>query len=242
VIGEVGLNTLQNTEGEQAAFLARVFEGAKIAGVGSVAPWTLTDFTANAIPSSDVSRTPAQYSYGLYRTDGTAKPAATVVHAEWTGLALPADLLDQSFEAAAGKTAWRSYLPELGVAVKTQAVAHTGKWSISFANTGKSAAGAPSMRVAPITPVQAGQKWHGEVWARGNAATGTTQISLSWFDINDKWLGGVSSATLPVGTTSWIKLAVDGVAPAGSASMQVHLKSGDNKGTIWFDDVALASS
>ena len=242
VIGEVGLNTLQNTEGEQAAFLARVFEGAKIAGVGSIAPWTLNDFTANAIPTSDVSRTPAQYSYGLYRTDGTAKPAAAVVRAEWTGSALPTDLLDQSFEAAAGKTPWRAYLPDLGVAVKTQAVARTGKWSLSFANTGKTTSGAPSMRVSPITPVQPGKKWHGEVWARGNAATGTTQISLSWFDINDKWLGGVSSAALPVGTTSWIKLVVDGIAPAGSASMQVHLKSGDNKGTIWFDDVTLASS
>ena len=242
VIGEAGLNTLQNTEGEQAAFLARVFEGAKIAGVGSVAPWTLTDFTAKAIPTSDVSGIPAQYSYGLYHTDGSAKPAAAVVHAEWSGQALPADLLDLSFEAAAGKTPWRAYLPELGVAVKTQTVARTGKWSISFTNTGKTASGVPSMRVSPITPVQAGQKWHGEVWARGNAATGATQISLSWFDVKDKWLGGASSATLPVGTTSWIKLAVDGVAPAGSVSMQVHLKSGANKGTIWFDDVALASS
>jgi hypothetical protein len=243
VIGEVGLNTLQNTEGEQAAFLARVFEGAEIAGVRSVAPWTLNDFTQGAIPSSEVAKLPAQYSYGLFRADGTAKPAAAVVKAEWTGTPLPTDLLDNSFEATAGQGPWRPYLPELGFAVKTQSAARTGKWSISFTNTGKSTTGStPSYRVAPIPAVQSGQNWHGEVWARGNKSTGASQIALSWFDINDKWLGGVSSPSLVDGTTDWMKLSVDGPAPAGSASMQVHLKSGDNDGTVWFDDVAVSRS
>jgi hypothetical protein len=242
VIGEVGLNTVQFTEGEQAAFLARVFESAKVAGVGSVAPWTMNDFAAGAIPTSDVSRLPAQYGYGLYHTDGTAKLAAAVVRAEWTGTALPADLLDSGFEAVAGQTPWRPYLPELGSAVRTQAIVHTGKSSISFTKTSKSAAGSPSYRIAPITPVRPAQKWHGEVWARGSAATGTTQIALSWFDANDQWLGGASSAWLPVGTTGWTKLTVDGVAPTGSASMQIHLKSGDNHGTVWFDDMAVSGN
>jgi hypothetical protein len=242
VIGEVGLNTLQNTEGEQAAFLARVFQAASLAGVQSVSPWTLTDFTSGAIPESLVAKLPAQYNYGLYRTNGTAKTAATVVKAGWSGAAMPADLLDNSFEATAGQTAWRPFLPELGLGVKTQTQARTGKWSISFTNTGKNASGMPSWRVAPVTPVQPGQKWHGEVWARGNAATGTTQIALSWFDVNDKYLGGASSAALPTGTTNWTKLAVDGTAPAGAASMQIHLKSGGNGGTIWFDDVVITAS
>jgi hypothetical protein len=242
VIGETGLNTLQNTEGEQAAFLARVFQAAAVAGVQSVSPWTLTDFAAGAIPDSQVAKLQAQYSYGLYRTNGTAKPAAAVVKAGWTATAMPADLLDNSFEAAAGQTAWRPFLPELGLGVKTQAQARSGKWSLSFTNTGKNASGSPSWRVSPITPVKAAQKWHAEVWARGNAVTGTNQIALSWFDANDKWLGGASSAALPAGTTNWTKLPVDGVAPAGAASMQVHLKSGENDGTIWFDDVLVSAS
>jgi hypothetical protein len=242
VIGEAGLNTLQNTEGEQAAFLARVYQAAALAGVQSVSPWTLTDFAPGAIPDSAVSRLVAQYSYGLYRTDGTAKPAAAVIKAAWTGTPMPSTLLDPSFEAAAGQTSWRAYLPELGLGVKTQSAARTGKWSVSFSNTGKSAAGTPSYRVAPLNPVWGTQKWHGEVWARGNAATGTNQLSLSWFDINDKWLGGVSSAALPTGTTNWTKLSVDGVSPVGAASMQIHLKSGENTGTVWFDDALVSAS
>jgi len=239
VIGETGLNTLQNTEGEQAAFLARVFEAAKLAGVKSVSPWTLTDFAAGAIPDSAVAKLPVQYNYGLYRTNGVAKAAAAVVKAEFTGTALPATLADNGFENAVGLTPWRPFMPELGEAVKTTSAARTGKWSVSLSDTGKTSAGSPSFRVAPIQPVQSGQKWHGEVWAKGNAATGTTQIAVSWFDINDKWLGGTNSASLPAGTTNWTKLSVDGVAPAGSVSMQIHLKSGANTGTIWFDDVAI---
>src|SRR4029453_12212343 len=142
---------------------------------------------------------------------------AAVVKAAWTNTAMPATLTDNGFENAAGLTPWRALMPELGVAVKTTSAARTGKWSVTLSNTGKNAAGSPSFRVAPITPVQPGQKWHGEVGAKGNAATGATQIALSVFDINDKWLGGGSSAALPGGTTGWIKLAVDGVAPPGSA-------------------------
>ncbi|MCU7729313.1 glycosyl hydrolase [Actinoplanes sp. KI2] len=242
VIGETGLSSLTSTEGEQAAYLARVFQAAAVAGIRSVAPWTLTDFAAGTIPDSAVAKIPAQYQFGLYRTDGTAKPVAAVVKAAWTGTAYPADLLDLGFENAANQTPWRPYLPELGVATKTQAVAHTGTWSVSLSNTGKTAAGSPSYRVSPITPVQPGQKWHAEVYARGNAATGTTQIALSWFDATDKWLGGTSSAALAPGTTGWTKLTVDDVAPAGAASLQVHLKSGANTGTVWFDDVAMSVS
>jgi hypothetical protein len=242
VIGETGVSTLANTEGEQAAYLARVFQAADVAGVRSVAPWTLNDFAAGAIPDSAVARVAAQYQFGLYRTDGTEKPAAAVVKAAWAGTAFPVGLMDFGFENSVGQTPWTAYLPSLGVATKTQAVAHTGKWSVSLANTGKSVSGAPSYRVAPITPVQAGQKWHAEVWARGNAATGTTQIALSWFDANDKWLGGASAAALAGGTTGWTKLTVDAAAPAGSASVQVHLKSGANTGTVWFDDVAISMS
>jgi hypothetical protein len=242
VIGEAGLNTLQNTEGEQAAFLARVFQAASVAGVQSVAPWTLTDFAAGSIPDSQVAKIQAQYNYGLYRANGVAKAAAAVVKAAWTGTAMPSTLADNGFENAVGLTPWRAYLPELGQAVKTTTAAHSGKWSVSLSNTGKTAAGSPSFRVAPIVPVVSGQKWHSEVWAKGNATTGASQIALSWFDINDKWLGGVTSASLPNGTVGWTKLSVDGVAPAGSASMQVHIKSGDNTGTVWFDDVVVTAS
>ncbi|SNY24251.1 cellulase family glycosylhydrolase [Paractinoplanes atraurantiacus] len=242
VLGETGVSTQATSEGEQAAYLARVFQAAAVAGVRSVAPWTLYDFRSGAIPTSAVAKIPSQYAFGLHRTDGTAKPAAAVVKAAWTGTAYPSSVLDLGFENAAGQTPWSTYLPELGAATKVQGAARTGKWSVRLTNTGKNSSGSPSYRVAPVVPVEAGKTWRAEAYARGTAATGATQVALSWFDVNGRWLGGASSATLPAGTTGWTKLTVSSKAPTGAAGLQVHLKSGDNKGTVWFDDVTMSAS
>jgi hypothetical protein len=241
VIGETGLSTYANSEGEQGAYLARVFRAAQEAGIGSVAPWTLNDFAAGAIPSnSSVSTQPAQYKYGLYRTDGSAKFAAGVVSAAWTSGTTPNSILNLGFEAAATDSPWRPYLPQAGAAVITTETARTGLRSARFAGTTRTTSGLPSLLTSPITPVQAGYPWHAEVYARGAAATGTTELALSWFDINGAWIGQHTSNRLPAGTSTWTKLSVDAVAPAGAASVQLHLKSGDNTGTVWFDDVAIS--
>ncbi|GAA4946854.1 cellulase family glycosylhydrolase [Actinoplanes utahensis] len=241
VIGETGLSTAEDSEGEQAAFLARVFRAAREAQVGSVSPWTLTDFAAGAIPkNSSVSTKPAQYRFGLHRADGTPKLAATVVRDAWTRGATPNNVLDLSFEAATGNSPWRANLTRAGAATIVSGTARTGKQAVRFSGTGRTDAGLPSLLTSPITPVQAGHKWRAEAFARGASATGTTEITLSWFGADGEWIGQHSSNRLPAGTTSWTKLVVNATAPAGAAGVQLHLKSGDNKGTVWFDDVAVS--
>ncbi|WP_285555820.1 glycosyl hydrolase [Actinoplanes regularis] len=242
VIGETGLSTAGvDSEGDQAAFLARVFAAARAAKVGSVAPWTLYDFSNGAIPSnSAVSKIPAQYKFGLYRADGSAKPAVNVVKAYWAGQALGNNVLDLGFEAGNSNSAWGPYFSKGGSAVRVAGNARTGFGSVQFSATRRNGIDLPSLRIAPITPVQPGGKWHAEAWAKGQNATGSNQIALSWFDANNKWLGQAQSKQLPAGTTGWIRLTVDATAPAGAASVQLHLKSGDNSGTVWFDDVVLS--
>ncbi|XVV15332.1 cellulase family glycosylhydrolase [Actinoplanes sp. CA-131856] len=241
VIGETGLSTLSASEGEQGAYLARVFRAAGEAGIGSVAPWTLNDFAQGAIPTnSSVSAQPAQYKFGLHRTDGTPKFGASVVDAAWTTGSTPNSILNLGFEAAAAESPWRQYLPQAGAAVVTTEAARTGIKSAKFSGTTRSGSNLPSLLTSPITPVQAGQAWHAEAYARGVSAAGITEIALSWFDINGTWIGQNTSNRLPTGTTSWTKLSVDTVAPAGAASVQLHLKSGDNTGTVYYDDVAIS--
>ncbi|BCJ46968.1 hypothetical protein GCM10010168_35120 [Actinoplanes ianthinogenes] len=240
VIGETGLSTAASSPGEQAAYLARVFRAAATAGVESVAPWTLTDFADGAIPSNAaVSLMPAQYRYGLFRTDGTPKPAAAVVRAAWSGIDTAADVLDLSFEADPADSPWRDNLPGYGVAEPTDEIAHDGVRSVRFSGTGRDRRGLPSLRISPITPIQSGQFWRATAWARGEDATGTTEIALSWFDAEGHWIGQDVSDRLPGGTTDWTRLSVIGVAPPGAAGLQLHLKSGDNAGTVWYDDVTL---
>ncbi|BEL03470.1 hypothetical protein Q0Z83_016610 [Actinoplanes sichuanensis] len=241
VIGETGLSSAVDTEGEQAAFLARVFRAAREAGVGSVSPWTFTDFLPGAIPEhSAVSAKPAQYKFGLHRTDGTPKAAASVVRNAWTTGTTQNTVLNLSFESAARDSPWRQNLPAAGGARITTGVARTGKAAARFTGTTRTAAGLPSLVTSPITPVQAGHRWRAEAYARGTAATGITEITLSWFDAEGRWISQHNSNRLPTGTTTWTKLFVETVAPPGAAGVQLHLKSGDNTGTVWFDDVAMS--
>jgi hypothetical protein len=241
VIGETGASTVSGTEGDQGAYLGRVFRAAREANVTSVAPWILNDFATGSIPpNSAVSTQPAQYKYGLYRTDGTAKFSASVVGPAWTSNSTPNSILNLSFEAAAIDSPWRQYLPQAGAAVITTESARTGTQSAKFTNTTRVGSNLPSLVTSPITPVQPGWQWRAEAYARGVAATGITEISLSWFDINGTWLSQNTSNRLPVGNTSWTKLVVETVAPANAAGVQLHLKSGDNTGTVYFDDVAIS--
>ncbi|MEU4426329.1 glycosyl hydrolase [Actinoplanes sp. NPDC024001] len=241
VIGETGVSSAVVSEGEQAAYLARVFRAAKEAGVGSVSPWTLNDFSTGAIPSNSiVSTLPAQYKFGLYRANGTAKLAASVVRTAWTTGTMPNSFLNLGFEAAEVDSPWRENQPQAGAGVVTTDMPRNGTKSIKFAGTTRTSAGLPSVVTAPITPVQAGYRWRAESFARGINATGTTEMSLSWFDVNGKWLGQNLSNRLPAGNTTWTKLVIEATAPAGATSVQLHLKSGDNTGTVWFDDVAMS--
>jgi hypothetical protein len=235
VIGEVGRSSVAGSESEQAAYLARVFTAARAAGITSVAPWTLNDFTTAGVPSTTMSLD--EYGYGLYRTDGTAKPAATVVKAGWAGQTFANGLLNLGFEGSLAP--WQASWPQYGTAQWTGTGARTGTGAVVFRNTTRSPSALPSIKISPIAPVKAGQAWHGEVWARGVAATGISQLSLSWFDAAGTYLGQNSSAALAAGDSSWTLLKADAKAPAGAAALQVHLKSGDNTGAVWFDDVAI---
>ncbi|GGN80332.1 hypothetical protein GCM10010112_55750 [Actinoplanes lobatus] len=242
VIGETGVSSAVYSEGEQAVYLARVFRAATEAGIGSVSPWTLNDFSDGAIPTNSVVSTmPAQYKFGLFRADGTPKLAATAVKTAFAGAPMPNSLLNLSFEAAAIDSPWRKTNPDAGTAVITTEMARTGVQSARFSGTTRTASGLPGLVLSPITPVQPGYRWRAEAYARGVNATGITEIALSWFDADGKWISQNTSNRLPAGNTSWTKLVVETVAaPAGAYAVQLHLKSGDNTGTVWFDDVAIS--
>jgi hypothetical protein len=241
VIGETGTSTYGSTEDDQAAYLARVFTAADDAGVGSVGPWTLNDFLPGAIPStSAVSGMAAQYQYGLFRTDGSTKAAAKVVKSVWTGASVSEGLLNLGFENPNGLAPWRAYLPTLGTGVRSTTAAHSGTASVMFTGTGGTSSGMPSVRMSPIESVVPGQKWRIQAWAKGSNARGTNQVALSWFDSAGRYLGQNSSALLPAGPTNWTALVAQGTAPAGAAALEIHLKSGNNSGTVWFDDVTIS--
>jgi hypothetical protein len=84
-VGETGRSTdgtpadLDAAERTQAAYYRAVFGAAAALRLPPPAPWTLNDFYRGAIPPSPGSDQQAQYGYGLFRLNGTPKPAAAVV-------------------------------------------------------------------------------------------------------------------------------------------------------------------
>ena len=93
VIGETGYSTdpgnaswlgssepVAVQERAQARYLAEAEVAARVAGLPPVGVWTLNDF-----PPALLHVTPAEQHFGLYRLDGTAKPAAAVVRRSFGG-------------------------------------------------------------------------------------------------------------------------------------------------------------
>jgi len=91
-IGETGYSTdrmpadQHAQEQAQAAYYRAVFTAAAELNLPAPAPWILNDFPHGAIPPhSPAAHKPAQYGYGLFRVNGTPKPAAAIVSRTFSG-------------------------------------------------------------------------------------------------------------------------------------------------------------
>lgn len=252
-IGESGFSTKTSVSGlpastpaqeaYQALYLRTVFAAARALGLPAPGVWTLNDFASGAIPSGTATAaSPIEYHYGLDRVDGSPKPAADVVASEFAGEAsadFNGDFEDavtsgggQSFPAQ-----WTSFAASSGRLSLDTTFAHSGRGSVRLAGTGASESGYPAIAAVPPVAVMAGRTYSASAWAAGASATGTSLVSISWFDANNQYLGQAQSAVVAQGTSTWRKLSATAPAPTGVAYAKVFLKSGNNTGVVWFDDV-----
>jgi endo-1,4-beta-mannosidase len=91
-VGETGYSTEAAPSGQaakdqaQAAYYRAVFSAAAALKLPAPAPWILDDFFPGAIPpQSPAVDNPTQYDFGLYRLNGTPKPAVAVVRKAFSG-------------------------------------------------------------------------------------------------------------------------------------------------------------
>src|SRR5262249_31659562 len=93
--------TAQAQEAAQAPFLQTVAYAALRPGLPPPGIWTLDDFVSGTIPLvAQAPKNPAEYDFGLYRTDGSPKPAAAVVRSIFAGV--PPVGFDEGFEQSVG--------------------------------------------------------------------------------------------------------------------------------------------
>lgn len=245
-IGEIGYPAehgpggLAATEFYQAHWFDVVFAAARVAGVSIPSPWTLNDFQPGAIPWR---APPVQYDFGLYTATGQPLPAASVVKDAYKGLR--SNTSNLSFDLAGDNrlpVVWSPYLPSQGILAYDPNVGYLRHGSVSLSKTRLSSLGMPSFYLVPVNPAIPGQLWTVNVWAKGIDVNGTAIIALAWFDSSGAFLGNSNSRALPHGNPDWTDLSVRARVPSDATSVQIHLKSFDVSGTVWFDDVHITVS
>lgn len=219
-------------EAAQAHYFKLCF--AALAGLGLPAPglWVLDDFAAGAIPVSDVHTREPEYRFGLFREDGSAKPAAAAIRALFAG---KRDLgFNGGFEAAA--------VAEDGSAVPALWGSSGSLRLVRDERGGRSGAGGVisgtsgngEFTVTPVVaPVRAGRA-EMSAWVRG--AKGTLRIGIAWFDESSTQIG-VSLAHARPGIR-WRRVSVSTRPPARAAFARVLVRASEPQGLIWLDDVS----
>ena len=200
--------------------------------------WTLNDLTAGAAPPA-ADLTPQDYGFGLYRTDGSAKPVAASIRQFFTS-----GTVNQSFNNGFESTTmglpvlWQLFDASQETVAADSTVSHSGSTSVRISATTGSSQGFPGLFVTPPNAaIHPGSTYGATVWARGSQVTGVSELALAWFGANGAYLGEVDSKSLPTGSTGWVQLAASGKAPTGAETVEIFLKSAFNSGSVWFDDV-----
>jgi hypothetical protein len=226
--------TASSQEAVQAHFLKLCFGALSRLGLPAPGIWILDDFMPGAIPSSDVDDREEQYRFGLFRTDGSAKPAAATLGRLFAGSV--ETTFNGGFEARAlaedgtvVPAVWGS-AGELRL-VRDTTMARSG--AASGRVTGP-AARSGKFHVTPVTaPAQNGVA-ELSAWVRGSDAT--MRVAIAWFD----------AARRPVGLTwtsvpardRWQSARVVSRPPRTAAYAQIVVEARRLTGSAWLDDVS----
>jgi hypothetical protein len=256
-IGELGYPTSRTVSGypgialtssaqeaAQAHYFRLCFAAARRLDLPAPGVWILDDFVPGAIPESDVSPREPEYAFGLFRSDGSAKPAAATVRRLFGGAAdagfnggfEQAVLADDGRSSPGG---WSLEVDRLEV-VRDAGVARAGAASTRIS----SRAGVAGSALLTVAPIDGAPRRDGRAalaaWVRSTDGTGRLRLAIAWFDGSNRRVGGSSSyLPMPVGRR-WTRLAVSSRPPAGAAFARIAVEAWSFRGTAWVDDVEFA--
>ena len=177
-----------------------------------------------------------EYRFGLFREDGSAKPAVGTVRRLFSGR--PDTNFNGGFEAAAAAedgssvpAVWGSR-GELRL-VRDPAVARSGAASARVVGRpGRSGI----FLVTPVSaPVRAGRA-RLSAWVRGVDAT--IRIAIVWLGPAGRQVG-LRWTSVPAGD-AWRRAVVEARPPAGAAYARIVLEARQLQGSAWIDDVSFS--
>ena len=212
---------------------------AALAGLGLPPPgiWALDDFVAGAIPQAGEGFPEQEHHFGLFRTDGTAKPAAATIRRLFAGRAETG--FNGGFEQAV-RAEDGTAVPAVWGSVGELRLVHDR----ATARTGTAAARIDGPRgvngtflATPVLGDLAGTALEATTWVRGRG--GTVRLGLVWFASNGRVIGRRWASI--AADRRWRRAAVAQTAPARAAYVRVEIHARELTGPAWVDDVAVVS-
>ena len=251
LLGEFGFHTCCFTEATQADLYRDVLYTARQQGIVHLGQWTLYDFpagTAQCDPQTAASC--AERHFGVYRLDGSPKPAAEVLrdafHDHYPASPSPSLVRNESFEEGGAngceRANWRPWDEQWTGQPRYQrdcATAHSGRCSVRVS-------GSPTMTVGlynvPALALEKGRQYSLAGYARADGlGESEAWLVFSCFDGDGNWIGNHGRSEPLRGTVRpWTRLRVEGVTfPEDAAFCQVFAQVGPAppQAVVWFDDV-----
>jgi hypothetical protein len=202
----------------------------------------LDDLVPSAVPDRKAPDEDPDLHYGLFRVDGSAKPAAAIVRASFDD-ATPLDFNNGFEDAVPG---------DAGIAVPAEWQTH-GKSVVFTDDHSVAASGSASARMAPygagsgsfsIVPpdggVREGVAVQVEASAQRSDPNGRVFLVVEWHDRAGHLLRREASEPLAADATTWSRLSVTAAAPRNAAYARVDLVANAITAPVWFDDVSFS--
>jgi hypothetical protein len=242
-----GYSDLPPTDGAQEEaqvhYLKTTAEAAYRLGLPPIGVWILDDFAADAIPGGPVP--PAEYHFGLFRTDGTPKPAAALVR-DLFATGRPPLGFDNGFEGAVADGTGGSLPAEWSAdgdanmeELRDTTTAHTGEAS-ALVRSRDGTSGRGYFFAAPVDAAALQRAIAiATVWVRVRSPGADVRIGLDWLDGKSQHLKTIDSAAAP-SARGWVQLRVRGRRPDRARSVRLYLKASGTRGSVWFDDVSFS--
>ena len=253
-VGETGYPTVTDSTGyggvpqtrpaqeaAQSHFLASVAWAARTNGLAPAGVWVLDDLVPSAVPDHFAADEDPDLHYGLFRVDGSEKPAAAIVRAAFDG-GTPLDFNAGFEDSVPGESGipvpaqWQTSGRHV-VFTDEREVAATGVGSARIAPYGGAGTGSFSI-VPPQGGVSEGVVVSVAASAQRSDPNGSVFLVIEWHDRAGHLLHRDASEPLPADATVWQRLDVTGRAPRNAAYARIDLVAHAVTAPVWFDDVS----
>jgi hypothetical protein len=195
-----------------------------------------------AVPDRPVAETNPELHFGLFRLDGSAKPAADTVRAVFSG-AEPTDF-NAGFEDAVTTTSGETVPAEWSLTgnadfAQDTSVAAEGKASVRITPRRVSRAASVSI-VPPAAAVSGGAHVTVGALARRASADGSVFVVVEWMNREHRVVGRSASKPSTAAVGTWGELRLSSTAPRSAVYGRIDLVARGTTSPVWFDRVSFS--